>query len=260
MINTLLGLMIKVNIDWNLTTPYMLQEYIGVTQKLLEDLHQCLSGEFKSGLTKEAVESGFNPFERGKVLREPIFYSGEAAYNFQYLDLAVRKYAFDVSWLQKNHGFTIDDVSRVAKAVEDIRAQRFPEIYNHIQKQHPDKRTMLPFFTFTPDKIAVQANLAIDIVERVLGAFELRPTERNVGFNTLHDFNVITATPLLRMPNGEFLSLQSYSLAEAIYESPHHWMYQDEVIVQHSRRTAATLRKLLLPNASAWYLGISLFI
>lgn len=227
-INTLLGLMIKADIDWTLPAPRTLQEYMDATEKLLEELHHCLSGEFWSGLTKEAVESGFNPFERGEVLREPIFYSGEAAYIFQYLDLATRKYAADSQWLQANRGFTIDHATRVAKAVEGVHSDRFGSIRDRMRNQHPDEWTMLPLFAFTADEIAAKANLATDIVERVLGAFELPSTERNEGFNALHDFNMITAMPLLRTPSGEFLSLQTYSLAEAIYEAPHHWMYQDE--------------------------------
>ncbi|MHB1359396.1 MAG: SEC-C metal-binding domain-containing protein [Rhodocyclaceae bacterium] len=227
-INTLLGLMIKAEIDWTLPAPKTVQEYMDATEQLLEELHHCLSGEFWSGLTKEAVERGFNPFERGKVLREPIFYGGEAAYNFQYLDLAIRKHAGDVSWLQANRGFTIDQASRVAKAVEEVHADRFCAICERMRKQHPDNWTMIPLFTFTADEIAVKTNLDDEVVKRVLGAFALPSTERNEGFNELHDFNIITATPLLRMPSGEFLSLQSYSLAEAIYEAPHHWMYQDE--------------------------------
>ncbi|MHB1174088.1 MAG: YecA family protein [Sulfuriferula sp.] len=227
-INTLLGLMLKADIDWTLPAPRALQEYMDATEKLLEELHHCLSGEFWSGLTKEAVESGFNPFERGEVLREPIFYSGEAAYIFQYLDLATRKYAADSQWLQANRGFTIDHATRVAKAVVGVHSDRFGSIRDRMRNQHPDEWTMLPLFAFTADEIAAKANLATDIVERVLGAFELPSTERNAGFNALHDFNVITAMPLLRTPSGEFLSLQTYSLAEAIYEAPHHWMYQDE--------------------------------
>lgn len=227
-INTLLGLMIKADIDWTLPAPRTLQEYMDATEKLLGELHHCLSGEFWSGLTKEAVESGFNPFERGEVLREPIFYSGEAAYIFQYLDLATRKYAADSQWLQANRGFTIDHATRVAKAVEGVHSDRFGSIRDRMRNQHPDEWTMLPLFAFTADEIAAKANLATDIVERVLGAFELPSTERNEGFNALHDFNMITAMPLLRTPSGEFLSLQTYSLAEAIYEAPHHWMYQDE--------------------------------
>lgn len=227
-INTLLGLMIKEEIDWTLPAPNSLQEYIDATEQLLEELHYCLSGEFWSGLTKEAVESGFNPLDQGKVLREPIFYSGEAAYNFQYLDLAIRKHSGDVSWLQANRGFTIDQASRVAKAIEGVHANRLDEIREWMRKQHPDEWTMLPLFSFTTDEILVKTNLSADIVERVLGAFALPPNERNEGFNALHDFNLITATPLLRMPSGEFVSLQPYSLAEAIYEAPFFWMVQDK--------------------------------
>lgn len=224
----MLGLMVKAEIDWSLPTPKLVQEYMDATEQLLEELHHCLSGEFWSGLTKEAVDSGFDPFERGAVLREPIFYSGEAAYNFQYLDLAVRKYAADASWLEANRGFTIDLASRVAKAVEEVHADHFDAIREHMRKQHPDEWTMLPLFAFTADEIAVKAKLAPDVVERVLGIFELSSAERNAGFNELHDFNVITAMPLLRMPSGELLSLQSYSLAEAIYEAPFYWMAQDK--------------------------------
>jgi hypothetical protein len=227
-INTLVGLMIKAEIDWTLPAPKIVQEYMVATERLLEELHHCLSGEFWSGLTKEAVERGYNPFERGQVLREPIFYGGEAAYNFQYLDLAIRKYAGDVSWLQVNRGFTIDQASCVAKAVEEVLADRFSAVRERMRKQHPNEWTLIPLFTFTVDEIAVKKNLDDEVVKRVLGAFALPSTEHNEGFSALHDFNIITATPLLRMPSGEFLSLQSYSLAEAIYEVPHHWMYQDE--------------------------------
>jgi hypothetical protein len=228
-INTLLGLMIKAEIDWTLPTPKTVQEYIDASERLLEELHHCLSGEFFSGLTKEAVESGmFNPFSRGDVLREPIFYGGESAYSFQYIDLAARKYAADSLWLQANRDFTIDQASRVAKAVEEVHADHFLAVRERMLKLQPDEWTMLPLFAFAADEIAAKANLLADVVERVLGTFELPSTERNAGFNALHDFNVITATPLLRMPSGEFLSLQSYSLAEAIYDAPFYWMAQDK--------------------------------
>lgn len=228
-INTLLGLMIKADIDWSVPPPKTMQDYIDSTERLLEELHHCLSGEFFTGLTKEAVESGsFNPFARGEVLREPIFYSGESAYNFQYLDLAARKYAADAPWLSANRGFTIDQASRVARAVEEVHADHFDGIRERMRKQHPDEWTMLPLFAFTKDEIVAKANLSDDVVERILDAFELPSTERNTGFNALHDFNVVAAAPLVRMPSGEFLSLQSYSLAEAIYDAPFYWMAQDK--------------------------------
>lgn len=126
-----------------------------------------------------------------------------------------------------NRGFTIEHASRVAKAVEYVQVERFAEIRERLLVQHPDEWTMLPLFTFTVDEIADRLNFSLEVVEQVLRAFELQATECNEGFNALHDFNVISAMPLLRMPSGEFLSLHPYSLAEAIYESPYHWLYQD---------------------------------
>lgn len=228
-INTLLGLTIKAPIDWNVPQPATLQQYLDKSEKLLEELHHCLSGEFWSGLSKESVEAGVNPFEFGRVLREPIFYSGEAAYNFQYVDLAVRKYGADAEWLIANKGFCIEHASRVARAVEEVHADRFQSARDSLLSLHPDLWTMLPFFCFTINEIAEKANLTPKVAESVLAAFEYQTGGLNEGFNALQDFNAITVAPLLRMPNGEFLSLQVYSLAEAIYEAPHHWMFQDEL-------------------------------
>lgn len=228
-INTLLGLTIKTKIDWTLPTPKTLQEYVNESERLLEELHYCLSGGFFDGLNKEVIESSkFNPFEKGAVWREPIFYGGEAAYNFQYLDLAARKYSADDEWLQANRGFTIGQASRVAKAVEDVQTNRLDTTREQLRKLHPNEWTMLPFFAFKAEEVAVKAGFAIDLVEKVLSAFQLERDECNKGFNALHDFNVITATPLLRMPSGEFLSLQPYSFSEAIYDTPFYWMVQDK--------------------------------
>ncbi|MCP3019924.1 nuclease-related domain-containing protein [Cupriavidus basilensis] len=228
-INTLLGLMIKAEIDWTLPHPATIQAYVDESERLLNELHDCLNGEFFSGLTPEALKSGtFNPFDRGAVLREPIFYSGEAAYNFQYLDLASRKYAADGPWLIAKMGFTIELAARVVKAIEEVHTDRMHAIRLTLMKQHPDEWTMLPVFACTVDEICAKTALNEDLVKRILDAFTLPGAERNAGFNTLHDFNALAATPLLRMPSGEYLSLQAYTLAEAIYDAPFYWMAQDE--------------------------------
>jgi len=180
-------------------------------------------------LTKEALESGlFDPFGQGKAFREPIFYSGEAAYEFQYLDLALRKYAADAQWLEANRGFMMDQACRVAKAIKEVHTDHFDATREQMRKLPPDQWTMIPLFTFTGAEVAAKANLEPEVVDCVLDAFALPPAERNADFAALHDFNAITATPLLRMPSGEFLSLQFYSLAEALYDAPFYWMMQDK--------------------------------
>jgi hypothetical protein len=228
-INTLIGLMVKTDINWTLPTPQTVQEYISTSEKLLDELHHSMSAAMLDGLTEETLAAGtFDPFGRGEALREPIFYGGESAYDFQYLDLAARKYAADAAWLQARRGFTIDDARVVALAVELVHSDRFVEIRERMRRLHPDEWTMLPCFAVTLVDVATKAGLAPELTERVLNAFTLPADDRNGSFGTLQDFNAVCATPLLRMPNGEFLSLQSYTLAEALYDTPFYWMAQDK--------------------------------
>jgi hypothetical protein len=116
----------------------------------------------------------------------------------------------------------------VALAVERIHSDRFAEVQERIRNLHPDKWTMVPCFAVTAAEVAARAGLATELTDRVLTAFTLPIGEHNSGFNALHDFNAVCATPLLRMPSGEFLSLQSYALAEALYDGPFYWMAQDK--------------------------------
>lgn len=227
-INTLLGLTVKADVEWTLPSPATLQQYIDDTERLLGELHQALSGKFLVGMTKESVESGtFDPFSRAEVLREPIFYSGESAYSFQYLNLAAQKYGADAEWLRLNKGFTIEQASRVARAIEQLHASQLDVERERMRRLPVAELTMIPLFAVSTAAVADATNLDIDVVERILVAYQFPVTERNAGFSALSDFNAITATPLLRLPTGEFLSLQAYALAEAIYDTPFYWMAKD---------------------------------
>ncbi|MBB4133366.1 hypothetical protein [Xanthomonas sp. 3075] len=88
-INTLLGLMLKTPIDWSVPSNERLSEYVEASDRLLQELHDALSSAFDLGEMFGALERGetHNPFDSGEVMREPIFYAAESAYNFQYLDL-----------------------------------------------------------------------------------------------------------------------------------------------------------------------------
>ncbi|MDH1477473.1 SEC-C metal-binding domain-containing protein [Comamonas thiooxydans] len=228
-INTLFGLMVKAEVDWSLPSPLVQQEYLSSSESLLEELHRALSGVWLQGLTAAAVESrSFNPFERAEALREPIFYGGESAYHFQYVELAATRYASDAAWLQEHCGYSIQEAAIVARAVERVNAAKFISLREEMRKLHPDQWTMLPFFTVSVAEVSAEAKAAPETVERILGSFTLPPSERNTGFNALNDFNVVAATPLLRTPTGEFISLQAYSLAEALYDAPFYWMAQDK--------------------------------
>lgn len=227
-ITTLMGLMVKAQIDYALPTPEQLQRYITDTERLLEELHHGMSGAMFSRLTEASIaDHSFDPFDSGEAMREPIFYGAESAYNFQYHDLAAKKYAADSVWLETHKGFSISEACAVASAVERVQAERLGSAMERLRKLHPNDWTMFPCFIFAAAEVAARAGLQVEKVERVLGAFTLPEAERNAGFKALQDFNVVSSTPLLRMPDGHFISLQSYGLAEALYEAPYYWMTQD---------------------------------
>lgn len=234
-INTLVGLMLKAPIDWTLPSQDVLGEYLAASDRLLQELHDAMSGAFSLAEALVALERGeqVNPFDSGDAMREPIYYAAESAYSFQYVDLAAKRYAADADWLQANVGFTISQACAVAEAVDRVLVKRFPETMEILRGLPLDQWTMLPAFCVTPAEVGECAGLESELVERILLKFTVTDGETNQRFVELQDFNQITATPLLRLPGGAFVMLQSYALAEAIYDSPFYWMQQDKVYLPH---------------------------
>lgn len=237
-INTLLGFMLKAPIDWTLPSPIVLGRYVTESDRLLQELHDAMSGAFSLDEAMAALKRGehVNPFDSGDAMREPIFYAADSAYNFQYLDLAGQRYAADAEWLQANVGFTIAQACTVADAADRLLMDRFPVFMESLRALSPDQWTMVPAFSFAPAEVAAYTGLEEALVERILLQFAVPGDHTNPLFAALQDFNQITATPLLRSPSGEFVSLQNYALAEAIYDSPFYWMQDDRAYRAHRDR------------------------
>jgi hypothetical protein len=227
-ISTLIGLLARQPVDYTLPTPEVIDGYIERSERLLDELHESMVAEWLKDLDPaKAVANNSNPFGLGAALREPIFYSGESAYGFQYLDLAHRKYAEDDDWLNANKGFRIQTARDVAEAVGSLQEEKLSQTLKSLESLPPKQWTMLPGFTLTASDVAERSGIDIDLVERVLAAFSLRVSDENAGFNALHDFNPTNSTPLLRRDDHEFILLQYYSLVEALYETPFYWMGAD---------------------------------
>lgn len=228
-INTLIGLMIKVEIDWTIPAAEVQQEYLDTTERLLEELHWCLSSSVFAGLSKESIENGsFDPFNRGEAFREPIFYSGDSAHSFQYLDLSLKKYANDNPWLEANVGFTIQQACEIAKCIWLVHEDRFRLGREQMRAQSPTTWTMASCFGFSVTEVAAKSGMEPAVIERVLAALAVPSPECNAEFSSLSDFNIVSSRPLLKMPNGDLLSLQAYAISESLYESPFYWMAQDK--------------------------------
>jgi len=222
--------MVQKPIDFSLPEPKSLRDFIDRTEALLQELHESLTKPWFDGWDFEAgVAPERDPFASAAGMREPIFYGGESAYNFQYRDFARLKYRADDDWLDANKGFLIEEACQVIEALEKLQLARQHEWAQTLRKQPPNQWTMLPSFTFTTNEVTESSGVAIERVERFLDAFSCGPIERNTSFSALNEFNVTNASPILKLGQGSNILLQHYSLLEAVYESPFFWMAADKV-------------------------------
>ena len=156
-----------------------------------------------------------------------MFYAPDSAYSFQYRDLAGPRYARDTPWLQEHKGFSIAMAVRVVRAVQRLQNRKFSQTLSTLRTVHPDKWTFLPAFCLSSEEVARAARVTTEVAKAVLDAFAVESSDRNCRFNALHDFNIITARPVLCLEDGTYALLDQNALAQALYESPIYWMRQD---------------------------------
>lgn len=232
--STLLGLMMKHEIDFSCPTPEKMQHLLDRTRELLEELHACLNQPMLAALKRAALEAQAgltikeaSPFLRGDVLREPIFYGSESAYSFQYRDLAIERYALDGDWLSANKGFRIAEGCTVADALSELANEKLSTLLETLPETPGRHLSLLPGFTFTLDEISQASGLPAGTVEAVLDAFTAPVGPVNADFNSISDFNLANARSILRTPEGGYVSLQAYGVVESLYDSPYYWMAAD---------------------------------
>ncbi len=256
--STLLGLMMKHPVDFGLPAPHDMQALIDRTGTLLTELHKRLGQPMRDVIAESLKRQqaclpidNATIFARGDVMREPIFYDGESAYSFQYRDFALERYVKDNRWLRANKGFGIEEAHAVACALADLTNRKVLATLSNARHLDPSQWTLLPSFTFTLDEIAEEAKTAPAATEAVLAAFTAPEPSTNRGFKSLGDFNAANACPILRSPDGGYVSLQTYGVVEAIYDSPFYWMaadkaYKDTAFANRGAFTEDLVAKRLL--------------
>jgi hypothetical protein len=246
-ISMLIGLMIQGDMNWTMPSPGIVQEQMDRTDSLLKELHETFLLPMTAGLAEHAKAPvrDLQLLGRGEFLREAVFYGGESAYSFQYRDFAPQKYGADDAWLKANKGFSIFAARDIALSIARLQEQKLMSTVAHMATVPQEQRSILPGYTFSVREVAAASGLAETIVEAMLNAFALSPGEKNETFRAFDDFNVANATPLLKF-DGEFVLFQSYSLVEALYESPFYWMAVDgeiDVLVFFGDRAAIVQAK-----------------
>ena len=227
-ISTLVGLMAKTSIDLRIPEPHKVQEMLDRTDQLMQELHQSMKEPahnfFRQAITGKTLG---NPLTEGVFLKEAIFYGGESAYLFQYRDLAVPKYSSDNEWLVANKGFTINDARAIVASIFDLQNEKLTITLKGLRNMPAQQWTMLPAFMFSTEEIVTKSGVSIDTVRAIIDAFILPNHEKNSGFQTVSDFNVTNALPLLPVRESIYVCFKGYTIAESLYESPFYWMLED---------------------------------
>ncbi|MDG4896428.1 SEC-C domain-containing protein [Mesorhizobium sp. WSM4976] len=230
-ISTLIGLLAQGEMDLRHPGPRTMQSYIDQSGALLHELHLALMEPMMIAM-RRAVEMGrenADPFNSGAAMREPIFYGGESAYDFQYAALAAEKYEADAEWLVANKGFSLRDLLAVEAHIKAIQPARLLNHRSILRRTHPDDWTFLEVFTLSIDEVAKSTKLSIDIVRAIFSSFSDKTRPRNSGFKSLGDFNTANSNPFIDIDGGQrYLLFQHYSFVESIYESPFYWMISDK--------------------------------
>lgn len=228
-ISTLIGLMVKAEIQYEIPEPKKFQSLIITTDQLMKELHAALNHAYILAMSQtENCGIPKTPFASGEALREAIFYGAESAYKFQYRDFAIEKYSADNLWLKKEKGFTIAEAAKVAGAISKIQNEKVTIHLKSMDRNVSETMTILPGYLFTVDEIVQTSGVKREAIENVVEAFSLPRAPANLDFNALNDYNETKATPIIKYSEKEYLLFESYGLFEALYDSPFYWMISDK--------------------------------
>ena len=183
----------------------------------------------------------------GDFFAEGIFYDGSGAYDFQYLDLAAKRYERDTQWIVQHRGFSIEaacEIARQLKRLIEARLQGLtpPQSFADLCDQR------LSVFSFEPREIT---GLPTATIDAFLETFSLEPGTVNQDFNIYGDYNAFDACPVIRLGDGRYLLFVYFLLAQSIYESPFYWMsadltYRDTAFANRGKATTSIAYEMMV--------------
>lgn len=230
-LNLLFGLIVKRPESIARPAPERMQTLLDEAQKLLAELHQsiielCVAA-FRAHLANPEPERDL--LSSGLFLREVMFYDGESAYDFQYIDLSCLKFGNDKDWLEQHKGFAPADALEIATAIIEIQNSRISSINSDFRKIHPDDLDFLNPLSFTLEEVVAKTKLDESRVRRFLAEYSIEPaTMTNTAYIAPSEFNEVTARPILKRSDGKLVLFSQYGLAEALYTAPYFWMVKDK--------------------------------
>lgn len=226
-LTTLIGLMVKKQLDLSLPPPDVVQRYVKQTDDLMKELHNAMSYPMFAGMFERVKTGALSPDPwHGPGMREPIFYGSESAYAFQYRDLVPEKYGADDEWFLRVKGFTSDQARTIAKTMCDLMEEKGTQLFRDSIAVKVQPETWLPSFEFSVEEVTIRSQVPQNVVEAFFHAFLFKGD--NAAFREVGDFNEVAAWPLLPTDHKTVILFSQYAIYEALYESPFFWMLGDK--------------------------------
>ena len=229
------GLLAKHSIQLNeIPTDEAILQQVSTAIQLLEELHRHLSSTesfFNNGVrgkSEEHAEVMGKKYEEwmssGGGMVEPIFYGGSGAYDFQYLELALKRYVKDRQWILENKGAPLEAFVDITNKLSELIQERL----NHSKEQESlseKSKEVLSTISFCLDDLPTinQENFKFFIT-----AFSFTPGSVNGEFSGVGDYNEVHGRPVMELGNGQYCLPIYANLPESIYESPFYWMLGDK--------------------------------
>ena len=234
-LSLLLGLMVKCPLK--LTFPpseEKANQQATIASRLLEELHGTHSfsrleasawGQADVQYWANKVGNCYDDWmDSGRGMVEPIFYGEDGAYDFQYLEMAEKKYRNDKQWIREHLGTSWKSILNIAEQLKGLAQLRAGQIHTASTFQEMSLQC-LAVFLFSPEDIG---NVNQDAVASFLDAFALTPGEANKEFLHIGAYNAVHSHPVIRLKDNRFFLPIFFNLARSIYESPFYWMLSDK--------------------------------
>ncbi len=117
-----------------------------------------------------------------------------------------------MSGLWKKKGFSIEDMGRVTKYIIEIQLEKLSVFHVMQFDKKLEELTTLNLFMFSVEEIIKKTSLEKEIIQNIIQAFECSNNGIDNNFNTLDDFNISNAYPLISVDKDNYVLFQHYSL------------------------------------------------
>lgn len=250
------GLLVKRTFHTEPTSAEVMARQVSTVEALFKELHDAYMAPMINSLTPPTSTVSPPPGQSlrtsgshgvGDFFAEAIFYAGVGAYDFQYLNLAAKRYQADDQWIFQHQGFSIEtacEITRQLKRLVEARLQGLPQPQSFTDLCDQS----LSVFSFEPHEIT---GLPMATIDGFLETFSLEPGTVNQDFNIYGDYNAFDACPIIRLGDGRYLLLVHFLLAQSIYESPFYWMnddpaYRDTASANRGKATTAIAYEMMV--------------